>query len=327
MRTWIGRRGFGAGAVALLAGPALGQTFSFPTRPIRMVVPFPAGGILDAVGRGLADQMSTLLGQRVIVDNRPGGGQNIGADAVAKAAPDGHTMLLCSMPVFSTNRLLYRRLPYNVDSDLAALALVAQTVETVLVPAAFPARSLTDLVAEARAHPGRLNYASFGLGSDAHLAMELLQRQTGTRFEHVPFRGQADAFTALLANDVQVLITAHGAALPHIEGGRLRALAVLHTERQATLPGVPTSAEAGFPDLLWNATFLTATTAGTPEPAQRALAEAVQRVVASAEFRERFLVPIGLLPLAGGMAEARAAIIAARERSDRLVRDLGIALD
>lgn len=327
MRHGIGRRGLAAAAAALLATPALGQAPAFPNRPLRMVVPFPAGGILDAVGRGLADQMSTTLGQRVIVDNRPGGGQNIGADAVAKATPDGHTLLLCSMPVFSSNRILYPRAPYNADRDLAPLALVAQTVETVLVPAAFPGRTLADLVAAARERPGALNFASFGVGSDGHLAMELLQRITGTRMEHVLFRGQADAFTALLANEVQVMITAQGAALPHIEGGRMRALAVLHGERQPTLPGVPTTAEAGLPGLVWNSTFLLATTAGTPEPAQQRLAAAAQQAGASAEFRERFLARPGLLPLSGGIPETRAAIAAARELSDRLVRDLGITLD
>jgi tripartite-type tricarboxylate transporter receptor subunit TctC len=323
----IGRRGFGAAALALLATPALGQGASFPNRPLRLVVPFPAGGILDAVARGLADQMSSILGQRVVVDNRPGGGQNIGADAVAKAAPDGHTLLLCSIPVFTSNRILYPRAPYDPDRDLAPLALVAQTVETVLVPASLPARSVADLVAAARERPGVMNYASFGVGSTGHLAMELLQRQTGTRFEHVLFRGQADAFTALVAGDVHVMITAQGTALPFIEGGRMRALAVLHGERQASLPGVPTVAEAGFPDLLWDSFFLLATTAGTPQPVQERLADAVQRAGAAAEFRERYIVRPGLLPMMGGIAETRAAIATARERGDRIVRDLGIILD
>jgi tripartite-type tricarboxylate transporter receptor subunit TctC len=327
MRQGLGRRALGAAGLGLLAGPALGQAAPFPNRPLRLVVPFPPGGILDAVGRGLADHMSLALDQRVVVDNRPGGGQNIGADAVAKAAPDGHTLLLSSIPVFTSNRILYPRAPYDPDRDLAPFALVAQTVETVLVPANLLARTLADLVAAARARPGLLNYASFGVGSTGHLAMELLQRQTGTRFEHVLFRGQADAFTSLVAGDVQVMITAQRTALPFIEGGRMRALAVLHGERQASLPGVPTVAEAGFPELLWDSFFLLATTGGTPEPVQQRLAEAAQRAIASPEFRDRYLVRPGLLPLSGGIAETRTAIATARMRGDRIVRDLGITLD
>lgn len=327
MRQQVGRRGFGAAGLALLAAPALGQGLSFPNRPLRLVVPFPPGGILDAVARGLAEEMPSVLGQRVVVENRPGAGQTLGADVVAKAVPDGHTLLLSSIPVFTTNRILYPRAPYDPDRDLAPLALVARTVETVLVPANLPERSLADLVAAARERPGVLNYASTGVGSTGHLAMELLQRQTGARFEHVPFRGQAEAFTALIAGDVQVMITAQGVALPHISVGRMRALAVLHTERQDSLPGVPTVAEAGFPELVWDSFFLMATTGGTPEAARQRLAEAVQRAGAAAGFRERYIIRPGLLPLTGGIAETQAAIAAARERGDRLVRELGITLD
>lgn len=327
MRQQIGRRGLGAAGLALLAAPARGQGSPFPNRPLRLVVPFPPGGILDAVARGLAEEMSSILGQRVVVENRPGGGQNIGADVVAKAAPDGHVLLLSSIPVFTSNRILYPRAPYDPDRDLAPIALVAQTVETVLVPANLPARSLAELVAAARSRPGALNYASFGVGSTGHLAMELLQRQTGTRFEHVLFRGQPDAFTALIAANVQVMITAQGTALPHISSGRMRALAVLHSERQDSLPGVPTVAEAGFPELVWDSFFLMATTGGTPEAVQQRLAEAVQRAGASAGFRERYIIRPGLLPLTGGIAETQAAIAAARDRGDRIVRELGITLD
>ena len=266
MARQIGRRGFGAVGLALLAALALGQGTSFPNRPLRLVVPFPAGGILDAVARGLADQMSLLLGQRVVVDNRPGAGQNIGADAVAKAAPDGHTLLLSSIPVFTSNRILYPRAPYDPDRDLAPLALVAQTVETVLVPANLPARSLADLVAAARERPGVMNYASFGVGSTGHLAMELLQRQTGTRFEHVLFRGQADAFTGGAAS--AVMITRRH-ALPFLEGGRMRALACCTAERQPC----PASDVARAPQLLW--TLLLCNGGQRSVPGR--LAEAAQR--------------------------------------------------
>ena len=205
--------------------------------------------------------------------------------------------------------------------------MVATTVETVLVPAGSPARTLQDLVALARARPGALNYGSFGNGSTGHLSGELLQQITGIDLVHVPFRGAADAMTALLADQIQLLITAQGPALPHIEAGKLRALAVLHERRQDTLPGVPTAAESGFPGLVSRAWFAVAAPAGTPGPVLERLSTEILRAAASPEFRERFVTGVGLEPAQGEPEDVRAAIQEDREREGRLIRTLDLRLD
>ena len=320
----------GGGSAAMLgtlARKAAAQGAPFPNRPVRILVGFPAGGGADGLARGLAAGMAAPLGQPVVVENRPGAGQVIAAEAAAKAQPDGHTLLLAADPVFTTNPLLYQRLPYNPDRQLAPLALVAGTVETVLVPAASPARTLRDLVELARARPGTLNYGSFGLGSTPHLEGEMLKELAGLDLVHVPFRGAADAMTALLADQIQLLITAQGPALPHIEAGKLRALAVLHERRQETLPGVPTVAEAGFPALVSRAWFAVAAPAGTPGPVLERLSAEILRAAAAPEFRQRFVTGVGLEPRQGGPGEVRAEVREDRERLGRLIRALDLKLD
>lgn len=232
-----------AGAASVLGAAAPAQAQAWPSGPIRLVVPFPPGGLLDGVARLVAPPLATALGQPVVVDNKPGSGGNLGTDLVAKAAPDGQTWLLGS-PGLAISPHLYPKLPYKPD-DLAPVALLGSQPNVLLVPANSPARTLADLVDLLRRAPGKYQYASNGNGTSLHLSAELFKFKTRTFVLHVPYRGSAPAMTALLAGEVNFMFDNLSPALPQIQSGRVRALAVTATTRSAALPEVPTMKEAG----------------------------------------------------------------------------------
>jgi len=268
----------------LQAAACFGQ--GYPNRPVRIVVPFPAGGSVDAVARWVAQPMSEAFKQPVVVDNRAGAGGNVGAEAVAKAAPDGYTLLVTT-PGLAIAPSIYRKLPFDPLNDFQPVSQLTATYLFLVVNPSVPAHSVKELIALAKAEPGKLNYGSSGSGATIHMATELFKIQSGTDIVHVPYKGEAPAYTALLANEVQLAVGPVSGLLPFVKSGKLRALGVSSATRAAAMPDVPTIAEAGLPGYEFASWFGLFAPAGTPrEVVQRVNAEAV-RIMGLAEIRER----------------------------------------
>jgi tripartite-type tricarboxylate transporter receptor subunit TctC len=221
---------------------------AFPTHPVRLVIPFPAGGPLDAVGRAIAQKLGDAWGQSVVVDNRPGAGGNIGADLVAKSAPDGYTVVMGALSTHAVNPSLYPSMPYDAVKDFAPITLVAITPNVLVVNPSLPVHSVQELIAYAKAHPGKLSFGSGSNGSAGHLAGELFKVDAGVDMVHVPYRGAAPAMQALLAGDTQLMFDNLASAMPQVRAGKLRALAVTTAKRSPLVPELPTMAEAGLKD-------------------------------------------------------------------------------
>jgi tripartite-type tricarboxylate transporter receptor subunit TctC len=255
---------FALGCVALTTGPsrALAQS-TYPQHVVRLVVPYAAAGGADLVARAYAEGLSKRLGQQVIVENRPGANGNIGAEFVARAKPDGYTLLFTASTNLVVNPALYKAMPYNPQTDLSPVAIVALAPLILVADPSLSIHSVKDLADYARAHPGKLTFASAGVGSSGHLAGELFKAVTGVQMLHVPFNGTAPATTSLLAGQVSVMFNNLPPSLALTRSGKLRALAVTGTARSAAAPEYPTMAEAGFPDVdvtIWNAVLAPAGT-------------------------------------------------------------------
>jgi len=256
---------------ALLISVASLSAFSahsqeYPTKPIRMLVGFPPGGGVDIVARMMAAEMQKTLGQPITVENRAGAAGNIATDAVAKAAPDGYTILMGNTGSLAINPALYSNLPFNTLKDLAAVAMVSTSPLVILVNSSQPAKTLGELITTAKQQKGRLSYGTGGAGSISHLAMELLKAQTGADLLHIPYRGGSPAITDLLGGQLQVVVEGVPIAAPFVKSGKLRALAVTSPTRSSALPEVSTGAEAGFPELNATAWYGVMAPAGTPAP-------------------------------------------------------------
>jgi tripartite-type tricarboxylate transporter receptor subunit TctC len=232
--------------VAFAGCAALAAAQNYPTKPVRLIVPFPPGGSNDIVGRLMAQELTEKLGKQVVVDNRGGAGGTIGADLVAKAAPDGYTLLACSTGN-TINATLIPGLPYDFARDFAPVTMIAIITSILVVNPAVPARSVQELIALAKAKPGELSYASTGNGTPTHLAAEMFKSMAGVNLVHVPYKGGAPAAVDLLAGQVQLSFISAPAVMPHVKSGRLRALAVTNAKRSQLLPGLPTVAESGLP--------------------------------------------------------------------------------
>jgi len=269
-----------------VAGPAAAQTY--PDRPIRLIAPFPAGGLADVLARAVGEEMSKTLGQPVIVENRAGAGGNTGADAVAKAAPDGYTLLMSSAGILTANPFLYSKMPFEAETAFIPVSNVADMSMLVVVNPKLAAKSLGDLVAFARAEPNKLNFGSPGIGTTGHLGLAMLMHAAKVQITHVPYRGAAPAVTDLIAGQIDGVVDNPPTVLPHINGGRLRALAVAARQRLPLLPDVPTAAEAGVPNYEASSWFGIAAPAGTPAPIVERLHKEIAAAVRSATMRERF---------------------------------------
>ena len=297
----------GLGAAAAMR-PAMAQ--GFPERPLRWVVGYPPGGSTDIVARLLAERLSRAWGQPVVVENRPGASGTLGADSVAKSPPDGYTLLLGASSEMAIARVTFRQLPYDGARDFAPIARTSEQPFLLLVNATLGVQSLGALVNLARARPGALNYASFGNGTATHLMGELFRVSTGIQITHVPYRGSAPGIADLIAGQVQISFDTVPAGLPHIgPGGRLRALAFTHVQRSAAAPGVPTTAEVGFPQLVGSTWSALVAPAGTPEPVLRRIGADVAR--AKAEGFNAALIERGIEPVAATSPEEARAFFAA----------------
>jgi tripartite-type tricarboxylate transporter receptor subunit TctC len=267
-------------AVGLLASTApQARADDWPkAQPIRLVVPWAPGGAADFLGRLLAQSLSTKLGQTVVVENRPGGATNIGSLDVAKAAPDGYTLLMASSNN-AANMALFKTLPYDFGRDFAPVALVGYTPMVLVTNPSVPAANLHDFIAYAKMRHGKLTYASAGVGSPAHLAMEKFERAADVRMSHVPYKGAAPAVNDLLGDHVQTLITNATTVLGQVKAGRLRALAITGRSRLAVLPAVPTFAEAGLPDYETTAWYGVVAPKKTPAAIVERLAATIRAVL------------------------------------------------
>ena len=312
-------------ALLAIALPAVAEWA--PTRPVRIVVPFAPGGQPDLVARTLAEPLSKALGQPVLVENRPGAGGNVAAEALAKGAPDGHTLLVATNGPFAVSPALAKSLPYDVGRDFAFVTMIGSSPSLVAVHPSLGAATLAEVVAIAKARPGGLNYASVGKGSVSQLSMAQLSAETGIETVHVPYSGGVQAVAALLAGDVQLLSLVPTALIPHVAAGRLRIVAQTGATRSPLVPDVPTVAESGFPGFeapVWMALVVPART--PPEAVKRLHAE-LARIIRAPEMKERLWDRQWIDP-AGSTPEETARVV--REETAkwaRIGRALGIALE
>jgi tripartite-type tricarboxylate transporter receptor subunit TctC len=283
-------------AIAAAASPAVA---AYPERPVRLVVPVAAGGGNDIVARMIAQKLTESWGRQVVVDNRPGAATAIGAEIVARAVPDGYTVMLVSVS-FAINASVATRLPFDSVKDFAPITLAARVPQILVVHPALPATSVSDLIALAKQRPGEINYASAGSGSSTHLAMELLLDKAGIALNHVPYKGTAPALTDLLAGQVQVMFDAIPPSLPHIRSGRIRPIAIGSAERSASMPDLPTVGESGVPGYAFTSWFGIFAPGGTPRALVDRLNGELVRIVRLPDIRERLLAmgvePIGSAP-------------------------------
>ncbi len=280
--------------VASVAAPPA-QAQSFPSKPVRMVIPFPPGGPLDAVGRTIAQKLTEAWGQNVLVDNRPGAGGNIGADLVAKSAPDGYTVVMGALSTHAVNPSLYPKMPYDAIKDFAPISLVAVTPNVLVVNPSLPVNTAREFIAYAKANPGKLAFGSGSNGSAGHLAGELFKAETGADMLHVPFKGAAPAMQALLAGDTQLMFDNLASSTPQVKAGKLRALAVTTAQRSKLAPELPTLAEAGLPGFDITTWFGLLAPAGTPPDIIARWNSEVTRILNAPEVRERLLL-LGVEP-------------------------------
>jgi tripartite-type tricarboxylate transporter receptor subunit TctC len=325
----VRRRAFFAlfgGTVLTLVAAADAAAEAFPTRPIRLIVPYPPGGGTDIVGRVLGQKLHESLGQPFVIDNRGGAGGTIGTAVAAKSAPDGYTLLL--VPTSHViNPSIYAKLPYDTEKDFAPITMVASAAILMAVHPSVPAKTVRDFVEAAKAHPQALaNYGSAGAGTVFHLTGELFKRLTGLSLQHVPYRGGAPTVTALLAGEIPLAFETMLALQPHVRAGTLRALAVTSPRRSAMMPEIPTTAEAGFPPLVADNSYALFAPAGTPTPVLAQLHDATVAVLALPEVRDR-LREQGAEVVGKSAAELAAYVAAEIPKWAALARQAGVKLD
>jgi tripartite-type tricarboxylate transporter receptor subunit TctC len=260
---------------------------AFPERPAKLVVPFPPGGPLDTTGREIAQKLGEMWGQSVIVENKPGAGGNIGADFVAKSPPDGYTVVMGALSTHAVNPSLYPKMPYDAKKDFAPITLVAVTPNVLVVNPSLPVHSVKELIAYAKAHPGKLSFGSGSIGSAGHLAGELFKVDAGVDMVHVPYKGAAPAMQALLAGDTQLMFDNLASAMSQVKAGKLRALAVTTKERSKLAPDLPTMAEAGVPGFDISTWFGLMAPAGTPPEVIAKWNADVTKVLSAPDMRAR----------------------------------------
>ncbi|MBW6396308.1 tripartite tricarboxylate transporter substrate binding protein [Roseomonas sp. HJA6] len=317
----------GLGAAAALAPVATrAQAPAWPTAPVRLVVPFAAGGPTDVPARLFADEISKILPQRMIVENRTGAGVVVGTDVVAKAPKDGQTLLYTTVAQ-SVLRPLFPRLPFDPVADFAPISLIGVIPMVITVNKDFPARTLQELIAKLRAEPGKWDYASSGNGGALHLAAELLLRRANVQANHVPYRGTAAAMPDVLNGSVPIIVDVATSALPFVQRGETRALAVMDDQRLPQLPNVPTTAEAGFPGLEAYTWHMVLAPSGTPEPIIDAVAAVFGRVAKEPSVRTRLSDLAMRIVDDQSPAYAKSWLEAERTKWEGIIREAGIQAD
>ncbi len=322
--TTIERRSLlGAAAGAFAAGGAHAQA-NFPDRPVKIVVPYPPGAFNDALGRLVADRMQAAIGQPGVVENRSGAGGSVGTTAVAQAAPDGYSILVCNTANMAFNPFIYPNLAYDPVRDFAPLAVCARLANVLVVnPRVMPVNNVGELLARLRAQPGQVNYASSGAGSSPHLAMELLKARANVNIVHVPYRGSAPATADLLGGSIGVMFDNVPNALPHIQAGTVKAIAVTGSERDPTLPNVPTMREAGVQDYEMYVWFGFVAPVRTPAPIQAKLSGMIRQSIADPEIAER-IHRLGAEPWIQDPAQMAALMRSELDKWGPVIRAAGI---
>ena len=321
-----------AGFVLCLIGlgvswaPAIFAQAKYPVRPIRVLIPFPAGGAADTIGRTIAEPLSAQLGQAIVIDNRPGAGGRLATELLAKAEPDGHTLLVGTVGGIAISPALFKNLPYDVERDILPLTRVAEIINVMVVNPSTGAKSVRDFVDWARKRPGDVRFGSSGAGQPDHLSGEFFQRLAGIRMTHVPYKGGGPALVDLIAGDLQLMFSTYVVALPHISSGRLRALAVTTPQRQPLLPELPAIGEtvSGFGVSNWNGMFAPAK---TPRHIADRLVIEINKAMQAAEVKKRQNAA-GIEPGGSPSREAFAKFV--REdtaRWARIVRDSNIKVE
>jgi len=270
---------------AALGAPAL-RAQDYPSKPIRMIVPYPPAGGTDIVARTIAEPLAAVLGQPIVIDNRGGAAGNIGTDLAAKSAPDGYTILF-TLSSHTINPKLYDKLPFDVEKDFIPISLAAYIPQILVANPSLPANNIKELIALAKSEPGKLNFASVGAGSPGHIAGELFKLKTGVDMVHVPYKGGGPAVTDTLGGQVQLLFVSMPAALQYVKAGRLKALAVTSDKRSAAAPDVPTIAESGVPDCVVNSWYGALVPAKTPAAIVSKLQAAFAKVLQMPDVKER----------------------------------------
>jgi tripartite-type tricarboxylate transporter receptor subunit TctC len=266
---------------------------AFPTKPVRIVVAYPAGGGIDVMARQIAGKLSGPWGQPVVVENKPGANTILAADAVAKAAPDGHTILFTTDATFSINPHLYAKLPYDAQRDFIPVTMLVLLQQMLVAHPSLPANSLSELIALAKQKPGSINYASYGSGSQPHLAGEMLKHKAGIDIVHVPYKGISLAVPAVIAGEVQLTFSGIATGMGPVKAGRIKALAIGGKSRSPLLPQVPTFAELGFPEVETHAWFGLFLPAGSPNEATTRIFQDTKKILEDPEFRQKQLIERG----------------------------------
>jgi tripartite-type tricarboxylate transporter receptor subunit TctC len=320
----LSKRLFVAGlgsVVSLAAFPVHADTY--PDRPIKIIAPFPAGGLVDVLARALGDEMSKSMHQPIIIENKPGAGGNIGAEFVSKSAPDGYTLLMTSPGIQSINQFLYKSMPFDPENAFVPISMLADMSMVVVVHPKTGITTLKQLVDFAHEHPGKLNFGSAGVGTTGHLGLELLMHAGQMKFTHVPYKGAAPSITDLIAGQIDGVVDNPPTVLAHIRAGSIRALAVAGRDRLHVLPNVPTAAEAGLPAWEASSWFGLVAPAGTSKPVLNRLYSEVQNAVKSPRIQA--LADRGMQIIGSSPAEFADLIVAERKKWGDIIKSANIA--
>ncbi len=320
------KKGGEVSCLALLLALAHGAVAQYPSKPIRLVVPFPAGESVDATARLVGQSWSAALGQQILVDNRGGAGGTIGSDAVAKSAADGYTLLWGNVGPLAIGPGLYKQLGYDVAKDFEPVSLVATLPFVLFASPALPANSIVELLAYARAHPGELNFGSTGVGSGLHLIAELFKSEAGIRIVHVPYKGVAQALPEMMSGKVQIAFNTIPAFLPHVKSGRLKALVITSTSRSPLLPDVPTTPEAGLPGVLGASWHAVVVPAGTPSEIVNKLNVTLVDTIAVPELHAA-LIAQGARPVGSSPEELKTFMREEAAKWARVIQSSGARAD
>jgi tripartite-type tricarboxylate transporter receptor subunit TctC len=296
---------------------------AFPTKPVRIVVAYPAGGGIDVMARQIAAKLSGPWGQPVVVENKPGANTIIAADAVAKAAPDGHTILFTTDATFSINPHLYAKLPYDAQRDFIPVTMLVLLQQMLVAHPSVQANTLEELIRLAKAKPGAINYASYGSGSQPHLAGEMLKHKAGIDLVHVPYKGISLAVPAVIAGEVQLTFSGIATGMGPLKGGRIKAIAIGGKSRSPLLPQVPTFAELGFPEVETHAWFGLFLPAGSPKEATTRIFQDTKKILEDPDFRQKQLIERGYEPVGSSPDEFASYIRKDSESRQRAVKISG----
>ena len=318
----------GLASLGIFQTAAMAQADAYPNRPIKLIITWPVGGFADTLGRTVANQLGPILGQQIVVENRGGANGMIGADAVAKAAPDGYTLMFQSVTSHAINPTMYSKTPYSTEKDIIPLAVIAQVPMLLVANPNLAAKNIAELIALAKKEPDTLSYASFGNGSASHLAGALLTNQAGIKMTHIPYKGGGPAITDTLGGQVPMSFSAFGVALPHVKSGKLIALGTTGPSRAKLLPDVPTIEESGnLKGYEMSIVYAVWAPAGMPAPIISRLTKALEQIVASSAFKEKVTNDGGEVMNLSTPVESNAYFQKEMQRLSKIVKDGNIKAD